>query len=152
MLYNKFIMQFDTQNHSLPLMSVTDLKKVYSYDPNSGAIFKKGYGTILSSSKTIKIQLKPIPDAREYHLQFRYVSKCKLAFALHYGRWSWFEVLPLDGDYTNTKLSNLKEQVPRVLVPRTKLPDNVRRIDDLDKFMTSRHRPRRSKHGDIEEL
>ena len=108
------------------LLTISELRKQFSYDPVTGYIHSIGYGTILSKSGYVKVGS-------------RLITKCKLAYALHFGRWAWFNVLPADGDHCNTKLSNLQEQVPRtkVLAPSS-LPPGVRRIDDLDKYLERR--------------
>lgn len=113
-------------SEDLGLLSISELRKIFSYNPATGSIFKTGYGTIMSQSKYIKVGS-------------RLITKCKLAHALHFGRWAWFDVLPADGDHCNTKLSNLQEQVPRtsVLAPST-LPPGIKKIDDLDEFLERR--------------
>lgn len=113
-------------SEDLDLLSIQELRKIFTYNPVTGSIFKTGYGTILSQSKYVKVGS-------------RLITKCKLAYALHFGRWAWFDVLPADGNPCNTKLSNLQEQVPRtkVLAPSA-LPPGIKRIDDLDKFLERR--------------
>ena len=108
------------------LFIIPEILKVFSYDPITGAIFKKGYGTIISDSKSVKVGT-------------RRIHKLRLAYALYFGHWPRFDVLPADGDYCNTKLSNLREQVPRprVLALST-LPKNIKKIDDLDEYLERR--------------
>lgn len=120
------------QNEQPALISVEELSRTFYYDPISGVISKKGHGAILNKSKTINIRVKNSDT-----LLYRKVSKLKIAWALGHGAWSWFDVIPINGDYSDTRLCNLKEMCPRILV-KSDLSDGLKRIDDLDDFLEKR--------------
>ena len=92
------------------MVSIKDLQKTLMYDHITGELWRIGYGPIRTKTNVVYVQTAE---------GIQRVSKLRVVFALHNGRWPRYKVTPIDGDKSNMRIKNLVEHTP--LAPKFNL-------------------------------